>query len=173
MLQYILAPIQPSQSSLVRGNPRLPRVLLGVQIAVAGEDPGLPQKQEHFRKQVSADIPPCFSGENSHQSKRRDGLNQKCLFCSNGSRVSKATAASESAANVRAETMKAWTFLTRLSVLRQMHHEGRHQPAQHPEVDRSCTEWLKDLVSILSDASLGKRRYLVKSLSDPQALLRT
>lgn len=58
-----------------------------------------------------------FSG-NSQQSERGDRLNQKCLSDSNGSRISKATAPFKSTANIRAETPRTWTLLTRLSGLR-------------------------------------------------------
>lgn len=91
--------------------------------------------------------PPLSFGECLQQSKRGDRLNQKCLFCSNGPKVSKAAAAFKSAANISANTLTAWTLLTRLSGRGQTLHEGHHRPAQHPEVDRSCTVWLKGLVS--------------------------
>lgn len=153
MLQYSLAQAQQSQSSLVRENTLLQWVRLVVQIALAGEGPELLQKQEHFTRKLSAESPLSLVGGSLQQSKRGDRLNQKGLFCSNRPRVSKATAAFESAANVRAEMPKIWTLLTRLSGLRQMHREGRHPPTQLLEVDRSCTIWLKGFVSVLPYSS--------------------
>ena len=44
----ILEPVRRLRSSLALGNTLLPRVRLGVQIALAGEGRGLLQKQEHF-----------------------------------------------------------------------------------------------------------------------------
>lgn len=155
MLQCTLAPVQPSQSSLVRGNTLRRRVRLGVRKALAGEDQGLLQKQEHSTREISDYIPSSLFSGNSQQSERGDRLNQKCLSDSNGSRISKATAPFKSAANVRAETPRTWTLLTRLSGLRQRHHEGRHQPARHPEVGRSCRVWLMRSVSVPSCASCG------------------
>lgn len=152
MLPYTLAPIQRLQSSLVPGNTLLQRVRPGVQIALAGEGRGLLQRQEHSTRGVSAKGPLSYLGHNSQQSKRGDSLDQKCLFGGNGSRVSKATAAFESIGNVRAETLRAWTFLTRSSGLRQTHHVGRHQPVRRLEVDRSSTIWLTGLVSVPSYA---------------------
>lgn len=153
MLQYDLAPIQRSQKPPVHGNTLLQRVRVGAQIALAGEGRGLLQKQEHFTQEFAAESTPSLLGEDSQQSKRGDRLNQKCLFCSNGSRASKAAGAVKSATGVKAETLRDSTILTRLSGLRQTLHERRHQPARHPEVDRSCTVWLTELVSISSYAA--------------------
>lgn len=71
MLPYNLAPIQPSQSSLVQGNTLLQWVRPGVQIALAGEGRGLLQKREHYstRESFKREVPPSFFGEDSQQSK--------------------------------------------------------------------------------------------------------
>ncbi len=134
MLQYILAPNQPSQSSLVRGHIPPQRAPLGAQITLAGEGQGLLQKQGHFAPKVSTGSAPSFFWKNLQQSIRGDRLNQECLSCRSGSGISKATAAFKSATNIRAEVLKAWTLLTRSSALRQMRHEGHHQIVRHPDL---------------------------------------
>lgn len=74
MLPCTLAPIRPSQNSLVRANNLLQKVRPRVRIALAGEDQGLLQKQEHFTRELSVESLPSLLGGDLQHSESRDRL---------------------------------------------------------------------------------------------------